>query len=68
MVVLGLYTVDTPNFQGEVIYHFYRDKYDMDEEESWGPIEGVSVYDAYCPFLDHSDLELYIWVIFIGSG
>ena len=40
----------------------------MYEEEFWDPVEREAVSDTYLPFLDYSDLELYIWYIFIGTG
>ena len=40
----------------------------MYKEDSWDLVEKEAVSDAYFPFLDHSDYELYLWDMFIGSG
>ena len=40
----------------------------MDEEESWGTVEREAVSDAFSPLLDHSDLALYLWDMFICAG
>ena len=40
----------------------------MYEEESWDPVEGEAMSGASFPFLDHSDLVLYLWDMFVGAG
>ena len=55
------------SFCWEAIQNFYSDKYDVGEDEYWYPVEREAVYDTSYPFLDHSDYELYLWDMFIGS-